>query len=339
MEINKHIYYIKPDSENLRSKVERYEQRPVKASALLCLGAERTVQKPIIKGSRFAACSTVAPLRCMPANRELALEQQRIEKIISDHLGSPIEVRATTGGLPVLSCKYDSFGNIIEQNGDFELPFRFAGGIWDEDTKLIRFGVRKFQIQMSIQYDSRNQRSCHYDPEVGRWTSVEPLGFAGSRNWYVYSADDPVGKIDLDGRAYKCYSNSRKTAHAYLCTDKKVCSGFGPKTWDSNWKIFFKSLWPFGGYNGKIYNDVFNDDLCTQVSNDDECMDKCLNRKFNSSRPKYHLFWNNCRDWVNDSYDSCVEECNPPDDSYWENDYLPDENYNFTPELGKRHYE
>ena len=121
--------------------------------------------------------------------RELALEQQRgREKIISDHLGSPIEVRATTGGLratmgglPVRSCKYDSFGNIIEQNADFELPFRFAGGIWDEDTKLIRFGVRD------------------YDPEVGRWTSVEPLGFAGSRNWYVYAGNDGVNYLDLDG--------------------------------------------------------------------------------------------------------------------------------------------
>ena len=89
---------------------------------------------------------------------------------------------ATTGGLPVLSCKYDSFGNIIEQNGDFELPFRFAGGIWDEDTKLIRFGVRD------------------YDPEVGRWTSVEPLGFAGARNWYVYAGNDGVNYLDLDGR-------------------------------------------------------------------------------------------------------------------------------------------
>jgi len=91
---------------------------------------------------------------------------------------------ATTGGLPVLSCKYDSFGNILEQNGDFELPFRFAGGIWDEDTKLIRFGVRD------------------YDPETGRWTSVEPLGFSGSRNWYVYARNNGVNYLDLDGRIW-----------------------------------------------------------------------------------------------------------------------------------------
>ena len=80
-----------------------------------------------------------------------------------------------------MSLKYDSFGNIIERSGDLELPFGFAGGIWDEDTKLIRFGVRD------------------YDPETGRWTSKEPLGFAGSRNWYVYSYNNPVNWYDLTG--------------------------------------------------------------------------------------------------------------------------------------------
>jgi len=89
MEINKHIYYIKPNSENLQSKVERYEQRPVEASALLCLGAERTEQKPIPllnqESLQCNDCTGVAMLRSLIIqidslgilNRELALEQQR----------------------------------------------------------------------------------------------------------------------------------------------------------------------------------------------------------------------------------------------------------------------
>jgi len=109
-----------------------------------------------------------------------------------DHLGSPLKIRATMGGLPVHRCKYDSFGNIIEESGDFELPFRFAGGIWDEDTKLIRFGVRD------------------YDSKTGRWTSVEPLGFAGARNWYVYAGNDGVNYLDLDGRKKKLASKTFK---------------------------------------------------------------------------------------------------------------------------------
>ncbi len=82
----------------------------------------------------------------------------------------------------VKELKYNSFGQVIYDSAhDFDFPFRFAGGIWDEDTKLIRFGVRD------------------YDPETGRWTSKEPLGFAGSRNWYVYSYNNPVNWYDLTG--------------------------------------------------------------------------------------------------------------------------------------------
>jgi len=77
---------------------------------------------------------------------------------------------------------FDTFGNIIsDSNEDFSLPFRFAGGIYDEDTNLLRFGARD------------------YDPEVGRWTAKEPLGFDGSRNFYVYSKNNPVNLLDITG--------------------------------------------------------------------------------------------------------------------------------------------
>jgi RHS repeat-associated protein len=114
---------------------------------------------------------------------EYIIKNNEKYKIISNHLGSPIEIaEASMGALPVLQMKYDSFGNIIEQNGDFEIPFGFAGGLWDKDTKLTRFGVRD------------------YDSETGRWTSKEPLGFAGTRNFYVYAGNDGVNHVDLDGR-------------------------------------------------------------------------------------------------------------------------------------------
>jgi RHS repeat-associated protein len=97
--------------------------------------------------------------------------------------------------LPVLQMKYDSFGNIIEENGDFEIPFGFAGGIWDKDTKLTRFGVRD------------------YDSETGRWTSKEPLGFDGSRNFYVYAGNDGVNWLDLTGKfPGQCFNTPLKAA-------------------------------------------------------------------------------------------------------------------------------
>jgi len=225
-------------------------------------------------------------------------------KIISDHLGSPLEVRATTGGLPVLSCKYDSFGNIIEESGDFELPFRFAGGIWDEDTKLIRFGVRD------------------YDPEVGRWTSVEPLGFAGSRNWYVYSTDDPVGKIDLDGRAYTCKRPLKGIGgiwgpfyHEYICTDSGVCSGFTTRANKLMLYLFnFTPLLIFGNEGATTSKEEDNPEVegtsCEYLGKDDDCMDKCLKNEFKKPKPRYRLLLFNCQSWAKSTYNKCESKCN-----------------------------
>jgi RHS repeat-associated protein len=59
--------------------------------------------------------------------------------------------------------------------------FGYAGGLQERDTGLIRFGARD------------------YDPEVGRWTSKEPLGFNGSDNFYVYANNDPINFVDVNG--------------------------------------------------------------------------------------------------------------------------------------------
>ena len=66
---------------------------------------------------------------------------------------------------------YDSYGNIIsDTNPDFKVPFGFAGGLYDPDTKLVHFGYRE------------------YDPAIGRWLSKDPLLFGGGdSNLYAVS--------------------------------------------------------------------------------------------------------------------------------------------------------
>jgi len=61
-------------------------------------------------------------------------------------------------------------------------PFGYAGGLYDPDTKLVRFGVRD------------------YDAETGRWTSKDPIGFlAGDPNLFSYVFADPANSIDPQG--------------------------------------------------------------------------------------------------------------------------------------------
>ncbi|GEM_PF-504202 len=102
--------------------------------------------------------------------------------ILTDQLGSPRIITDSAGNV-LREIEYDSYGNIIaDSNPAQELPFGFAGGLVDQHTGLIRFGFRD------------------YDPETGRWTARDPIGFAGGdTNLYGYVLADPVNGIDPEG--------------------------------------------------------------------------------------------------------------------------------------------
>jgi RHS repeat-associated protein len=80
-------------------------------------------------------------------------------RIVSDHLGSPRLVIDTSTNAVVQRMDYDEFGNLLPSstNPGFQ-PFGFAGGLYDQHTKLTRFGAR----------DS--------DAETGRWTAKTRFG-------------------------------------------------------------------------------------------------------------------------------------------------------------------
>ncbi len=83
----------------------------------------------------------------------------------------------------VQEIDYDEFGNVMKNtNPDFQ-PLQYAGGLYDADTKLLKFGARD------------------YDPTVGRWTTKDPIGFAGGdTNLYAYVGGNPMSFVDPDGR-------------------------------------------------------------------------------------------------------------------------------------------
>jgi RHS repeat-associated protein len=102
--------------------------------------------------------------------------------IITDHLGSVRLVINSVTGEVVQQISYDSWGQMIENTNPGFQPFGYGGGLYDEDTKLLRFGVRD------------------YDPSTGRWNSKDPIGFgAVSANLYEYVMGDPVNYADPSG--------------------------------------------------------------------------------------------------------------------------------------------
>jgi RHS repeat-associated protein len=103
-------------------------------------------------------------------------------KIITDQLGSPrVVVNADTGAI-AQQIDYDAFGVITQDTNPGFQPFGFAGGLVDNQTGLTRFGARD------------------YDASVGRWTSKDPIRFAGGdSNIYGYVFSDPVNFIDPNG--------------------------------------------------------------------------------------------------------------------------------------------
>ncbi|MDN3505428.1 MAG: RHS repeat-associated core domain-containing protein [Rhabdochlamydiaceae bacterium] len=65
----------------------------------------------------------------------------------------------------------------------FAIPWVFQAKHFDQETGLVYFGNR------------------YYDPELMRWTSLDPLGPVDGMNPYLFAGGNPVCHIDVDGNA------------------------------------------------------------------------------------------------------------------------------------------
>jgi RHS repeat-associated protein len=112
---------------------------------------------------------------------ELIVKGTTTYRILHDHLGSARLVIDRSTGAVAQRLDYDEWGQIsLDTNPGFQ-PFGFAGGVYNDQTKLVRFGARD------------------YDPQVGRWTAKDQLGLRASFAMYAYSEGDPVNAIDPQG--------------------------------------------------------------------------------------------------------------------------------------------
>ena len=103
-------------------------------------------------------------------------------RILTDELGSPRIVIDSVSGAIAQRMDYDEFGNVLHDTNPGFQPFGFAGGIYDQDTGLTRFGARD------------------YDASTGRWTAKDSILFGGDdSNLFAYVRNDPLNAIDPVG--------------------------------------------------------------------------------------------------------------------------------------------
>lgn len=131
-----------------------------------------------------------------------------------DHLGSVIALIDDKGEI-VAEYDYDAWGNIIKEEGDIENPFRFTGREWDEESGLYYY------------------RERYYQPEMGRFTSSDPiLGYEDEYD-YLYVKNnpqtyvDPLGLFPVDPLGFK---KSPGISSGYKDPDA-ISKGFTPQPW------------------------------------------------------------------------------------------------------------
>ncbi len=103
-------------------------------------------------------------------------------RLITDQLGSVRLVVDVATGVVAQRIDYGPWGEVLQDTNPGFQPFGYTGGIWDGALGLVRLGARD------------------YDPEAGRWTAPDPIGFGGgASNLYAYSFEDPVNSRDPSG--------------------------------------------------------------------------------------------------------------------------------------------
>jgi RHS repeat-associated protein len=212
-----------------------------------------------------------------------------------DHLGSVMETTQASGKV-LGSLDYGPYGEAEKAQG--QLPdFRYAGMLHHAPTGLYLTHYRA------------------YDPSVGRWLNRDPIEEQGGINLYGYVGGNPVSNIDPLGLAtYMCKRNLDNVPfqagplfHQYICIPDgkggQTCAGLGPaaasKMFDTPGIIEYEKT-------------SSSSASCEKVADDDECLEKCIQKEFKKPVPNYSVDLSkgeNCQTWANSAVAVCKAQC------------------------------
>ena len=150
---------------------------------------------------------------------------------LADRLGS-VETITDGEGVVVDKRTFDSFGRVLSESNP-SVSFRYGYTGRDRD------------LESGLDY----YRARYYDSQVGRFISVDPMGFgAGDTNLYRYVGNNSTNATDPTGMI--AWSDVQNYAYGGLENTDKFVAGFADLV--------------TGGYTTKVRNDVYGDRVAGQ---------------------------------------------------------------------------
>ena len=125
----------------------------------------------------------------------------------SDHLGSTSYITDEKANITQYDA-YLPYGELLvdEHSSSEDLPYKFNGKQFDEETGLYYYGAR------------------YMNPITSLWYGVDPLAEKyASMGGYVYTLDNPVKLVDTDGRIVS-YPKNQRTKRTKVYYKKDVVS-------------------------------------------------------------------------------------------------------------------
>ena len=118
----------------------------------------------------------------------------------SDHLGSTSYITDDKANITQYDA-YLPYGELLvdEHSSSEDLPYKFNGKQFDEETGLYYYGARYMNPMASIWYG--------VDPLAEKYTTT---------GGYVYTLDNPIRMIDLDGRKWDESSVTQKNGNVTI---------------------------------------------------------------------------------------------------------------------------
>jgi RHS repeat-associated protein len=118
-----------------------------------------------------------------------------------DGLGSVTSLSNSVGAIAE-TYTYDSYGKLAASTGTLVNPFQYTGREFDSETGVYYYRAR------------------YFDPSTGRFLSQDPIRYGGGVNFYAYTRNNPVVRIDPFG-----YQDG-------ICTNPAYCVPGSP-TWST----------------------------------------------------------------------------------------------------------